>query len=436
MKNGPGKIAQEIFSTALKAVDPNNAVSGEADTIRSLFEKGQYSRLLVVGFGKAACPMAKAVEDSIGNLPYTGAVITKYGHCAPHFAPRNIAVFEGAHPVPDAKGMEGTSRIIELLMQADEKTFVLCLVSGGGSALLVSPYDGITLEEKQKTTHLLLKAGADVYELNTVRKHISMVKGGRLSGLAYPSGVLSLILSDVMGDALDVISSGPTAPDTSTYADALHVLIKYALIDKVPASVREIIERGIKGDIAETPKAGTPVFDRVENIIIGSNIIALQAAKIKAEELGFRSEIVSSAVKGEAREAGRWLAKEALKNKQSKTRSSPLCLISGGETTVTVKGPGLGGRNMEFALGFADEIKGTEGITLLSAGTDGTDGPTDATGAIVDGRTISLAEAKGLNLKEYLGYSDSYHYLQKIDSLLITGPTGTNVMDVQIVIIE
>jgi glycerate-2-kinase len=239
-----------------------------------------------------------------------------------------------------------------------------------------------------------------------------------------------------MGDTLDVISSGPTAPDTSTYADALQVLIKYALIDKVPASVREIIERGIKGDIPETPKAGTPVFEKVENIIIGSNIIALQAAKIKAEELGFRSEIVSSTVKGEAREAGKWLAKEALKNKQSKTRPSPLCLISGGETTVTVKGPGLGGRNMEFALGFADEIKGTEGITLLSAGTDGTDGPTDATGAIVDGRTISLAEAKGLNLKEYLDYSDSYHYLQTIDSLLMTGPTGTNVMDIQIVIID
>jgi len=427
----------KIFTSALKAVSPYEAVKNHCKYIMSFYESGNFNRVIVIGFGKAACPMAKAIEDSLPDSLKAGIIITKYSHCNEYILER-IKFFEAGHPIPDENGLKGTNAIIRLLENNAEHTLVVCLISGGGSALLVAPYEGITLSEKQKVTELLLKAGADIYELNTIRKHISNVKGGRLAEIAYPVRVISLILSDVIGDRLDVIASGPTAPDRTTFQDALAVLEKYSLADKIPLSVLDILRRGSQGLIPETPKENSIVFRTVENIIIGSNKKALEAAKTKARELNLHTEIISTEITGEARNIGKWLAKVALETRKNFRTShhKPLCLISGGETTVTVKGNGIGGRNMELALAFALEIEGIEGITLLSAGTDGTDGPTDAAGAIVNGETIRKAKFLGIEAEEYLKNNDSYHFFERIECLFVTGPTGTNVMDIQIVVIE
>ena len=312
----------------------------------------------------------------------------------------------------------------------------MCLISGGGSALLVSPSEGISLAEKQELTGLLLRSGADIHELNTVRKHISRVKGGRLAEIAYPAHIISLIISDVIGDSLDVIASGPTSPDHSTYADALGVLEKYGLINECPESILAYLSKGAKGSFPETPKEGDVIFERVENTIIGNNRMAIECAKKKAEEMGFHAEIRSTALSGEARNVGKRLAREAMEIRKARTTGRPVCLISGGETTVTVHGNGRGGRNMELALAFAIEIEGIDGIALLSSGTDGTDGPTDAAGAIVDGQTTQKARNLGLDPGTYLRHNDSYTFFGRIGELFITGPTETNVMDMQMVLIK
>jgi glycerate 2-kinase len=429
------RSVSEIFTSALKAVSPYEAVMNRSKHIMSCYETDNFNRLVVIGFGKAACPMAKAIEDSLLDILKTGIVITKYNHCNKYILKR-ITVFEAGHPLPDENGFKGTDTIIRLLKNTDEHTFVVCLISGGGSALLVAPCDGITLHEKQKVTELLLKAGADIYELNTVRKHISKVKGGRFAEIVYPSRVISLILSDVIGDRLDVIASGPTSPDTTTYGDALRVLKKYGLVGEIPQGVSDFLNRGAEGLISETPKERSIIFEKIENIIIGSNRKALEAAEKKSECLGFNTKVISSEVTGDARKAGKCLAGKALEIKKVKKDNKPICLISGGETTVTVRGRGKGGRNMELALSFATEIEGFKGITLLSAGTDGTDGPTDAAGAIVDGVTIRKAKSLRLDPDEYLKNNDSYNFFKEIDGLFITGPTETNVMDIQIMVIE
>jgi glycerate 2-kinase len=436
MNQPANELASEIFRAALKSVDPHALVRAYADQVRKDFQGGRYKRVLVTGFGKASCLMAKGLEAGLADLISCGTIITKYGHCTFPNVPEKISVVEAAHPLPDENGIKGSGQIMSLLDRADSETFVVCLISGGGSALLVSPAEGLTLSEKQQVTNLLLRAGADINELNTVRKHLSMVKGGRLAELAYPARLVSLILSDVMGDRLDVIASGPTAPDKTTYSEALQVLTKYRLLDEAPRNIIRHLRGGEKGLISETPKEGLPVFDKTDNLIIGSNGAALEAAKLKAESMGCIAEIISSEISGEARDAAGRLAAEALRRRETKNFSGPLCLISGGETTVTVKGSGTGGRNMELALAFALETEGISGITLLSAGTDGSDGPTDATGAIVDGTTITKAKSVNLDPDIYLENNDSYNFFKKAGGLYITGPTGTNVMDIQIMVIE
>jgi glycerate 2-kinase len=426
----------EIFAAALDAVSSYNAAAAHCADILSSLEKDYMNRLLVIGFGKAACQMAKAVEDNMAPLIRDGIVVTKYGHCPSGYQSGKIRIFEAGHPMPDENGLHGTEAIIGLLRNADENTLVVCLISGGGSALLAAPYGEISLSEKQKVTELLLRAGADIRELNTVRKHISRVKGGRLAAIASPAHIFSLILSDVIGDRLDVIASGPTAPDTTTYNDAAEILKKYGLMGDVPESVSNVLMKGADGLLPETPKENDTLFQKVRNVIIGSNGKALEAAKIKSEYLGFTSEVISSEIAGEAREVGRWLARKALEIQAGGHGGKPACIISGGETTVTVKGDGTGGRNMELALAFALEIEGARGITLLSAGTDGTDGPTDAAGAVVDGQTIEKARGRGLDARRYLKNNDSYNFFREIDCLFMTGPTGTNVMDVQVLVVE
>ncbi len=330
-----------------------------------------------------------------------------------------------------------------MLNNADEGTLVICLISGGASALLVAPVEGITLEEKRLATGLLLRAGADIYELNTVRKHLSRVKGGKLAKAAYPARLLTLIISDVVGDRLDTIASGPTVPDPTTYTDAMKVVEKYSLRDRLPENVMRVLTEGLAGKRPETPKGTEVFFEGTENLIVGSLEGALKAAERKAEDLALDTRLRSAAVEGEAVDAAACLARTALKARTALGQEDrPICLLSGGETTVKVTGTGKGGRNQELALAFAIEIAGAMGITMLSAGTDGTDGPTDATGAIVDGGTVAEAERLGIRAREYLKNNDSYGFFERLDSggakkhHLKTGPTGTNVMDMQIIIIE
>jgi glycerate 2-kinase len=432
----PMQIIRNIFDESLLAVDPYKAVSRHCDYVLSRYEKEKLRKIYLISFGKAAALMARALADGVGNALTKGIVITKYGHTGQQHFADNIAVYEAGHPIPDENGVRATGEVLKLLQQANEGTLVVFLISGGGSALLCCPYEGISVAEKQAVTDLLLKAGADIQELNTVRKHISAVKGGRLAEIAYPAKMLSLMLSDVIGDQLEVIASGPTSPDTSTYADAMKVIQKYGLTEKMPGSIINILTKGIQGHIPETPKKGAPVFSGMDNIIIGSNAIAVQAAKKAAESSGYKAAILSTKLSGEASRAAKDLAKTALNLKKTIRDGEKICLIAGGETTVTVKGNGKGGRNTELALAFGIAIQGHPGITFLSAGTDGTDGPTDAAGAIVTGQMFSQAVKRGLNPQDYLTRNDSYTFFNKINGLLITGPTGTNVMDIQLILLE
>ena len=426
-----------IFKAALDAVDPYAAVKNHIDRVRTICREEGLTKIYVVGLGKAAYTMTRALVDAMRDRITGGVVVTKYGHAPDGPLSENIAIYEAGHPVPDENGVTGAGRVVELLGGADRETLVVCLISGGGSALFVAPAEGLSLDDKQVMTRILLKGGADIVELNTVRKHLSRVKAGRLAEAASPARVLSLILSDVIGDPLDFIASGPTSPDTTTWADALAIVTRYDTAGEMPQKILQFLRDGSEGKIPDTPKKDNPLFARVENIIIGSNRIATEAARKKARELGYEPVVLSTELQGEARDAARWLYRQVLESQSCLSSGRKrISLIAGGETTVTVRGKGLGGRNTEMALAFAMAIEGTSGITFLSAGTDGTDGPTDAAGAIVDGQTIPKARALGLDPQSFLDDNDSYHFFEKAGGLLKTGPTGTNVMDLQVILIE
>jgi hydroxypyruvate reductase len=326
--------------------------------------------------------------------------------------------------------------ILNLLKGSGPEDLVIFLLSGGGSALLPFPADGIALKEKQEVTQLLLDCGADIKEINTIRKHISLMKGGWLAKWAYPSTVIGFILSDVVGDQLDAIGSGPMVPDPSTFEEAWEILKKYELLNEIAPSIRKHLQLGKEGNVEETPKPGNVVFERVYNSLIGSNILALCGAEKEATSLGLNTLILSSSIEGETREAARFhtaIAKEVISSGNPIPR--PACILSGGETTVTIKGKGLGGRNQEFVLAGALEISGVEKVVLLSGGTDGTDGPTDASGAVADHTTIQRAKSMGLDPRAHLDNNNAYPFFQKLGDLLITGPTQTNVMDVRILLV-
>ncbi len=432
--------ARNIFRFGLKAVDPFHAIRKQVKlTGDDLWIKGHrrslegIDRILVIGAGKASAAMAQAVERILGSRIYEGVVVTKHGYVAPL---KGIELLEGGHPLPDTGGIKGTKRILKLISNLNQDDLVICLISGGGSALLISPIPGISLRDKKELTDQLLRCGANIREINTVRKHISQVKGGRLARLAHPAHVITLILSDVIGSKLDSIASGPTAPDTTTFSDCLKIMQKYKLEAKIPPSILGHLKKGAQGKIKETPKAGSPIFERVKNFIIGSNSLALEAAKQKAEELGFSSMILPRPVSGDTTRSAVRHANMAKRIQETGDPvCPPACIISGGETTVKIKGKGLGGRNQEFVLIGATKIAGSKNVVMLSAGTDGTDGPTDAAGAICDGKTIKRALRKGLDPKQYLDDNDSYHFFQKLGDLLKTGPTNTNVMDVHLVLV-
>jgi glycerate 2-kinase len=433
----------DIFNAALAAVDPYNAVLKAAwvehkqlHVAGVQYDLAAYDRIFVVGAGKATSRMALAIESLLGGKIAAGLIVVKDGHTVPLSI---IEQVEAAHPVPNQAGIEGAQRILQLVRAADEKTLVICLLSGGASALLIAPVEGITLQDKQEATRLLLNAGASIFELNAVRKHLSSVKGGRLAQAAWPAQLVTLIVSDVIGDPPDVIASGPTSPDKSTFVEAWEVIEKYGLQKNLPPRVTDYLKRGIAGQVSETVKENDPCLDKTRNVIIAGIRQALTAATEKAGQLGYAARTISDTLQGEARDAARFLAQASRAELAGMKPNQRRCLLCGGETTVTVRGTGKGGRNQEFALVFALEIEGCQGVSLLSAGTDGTDGPTDAAGAMVDGNTAARARSLGIDPPHYLDNNDSYTFFQQFDAAsgahchFKTGPTGTNVMDIQIV---
>ena len=421
--------ALRIFQAALKAAAPAQAVLRHLRLDKNtLIAGGQRYRLssfqniYVIGAGKASAQMARAVERLLGARITDGLINVKDGHGAKL---QRVRINECGHPIPDQRGVAGARRIAQIAAQAGPDDLIVCLISGGASALLPLPAPPITLAEKQKTTRLLLHCGASIHEINCVRKHISRIKGGQLARLAYPATLLTLILSDVIGDDLDVIGSGPTVPDRSTFADARAILEKYRIPDLLPLAAEE------------TPKPGDKIFEKTRNVVVGSNALAVDAAVEEARRLGFHTLVLSTFVEGEAREVARVHAAIAKEIRASgRPVSRPACVISGGETTVTVRGNGLGGRNQEFALAAAIDIAGFgDNMLILSAGTDGTDGPTDAAGAVADCTTLDRAQALGLDAAAFLRNNDSYRFFEATGDLIKTGPTGTNVADIQIILL-
>lgn len=438
--------AREIFLEAVRSVDPyvavkrcmrmedNQLLVAEPGKEPRRFNLREFKNIFVVGGGKATAPMARAVEEILGTRISKGHVVVKYGFVE---SLEKIEITEASHPLPDENGVEGTKKILDILEQAGEGDLVISLISGGGSALLPQPADRITLEEKQAVTQMLLDCGATIEEINAVRKHISLTKGGQMARVASPATVVNLMLSDVVGDRLDVIASGPFVPDPSTFKTVEAIVKKYKL-ESLPTSVAHYIKAGLEGRIPETPKKGDEAFGRVFNLVVGSNIIALKAAEQKASSLGYNAMILSSMIEGETREVAKvhvGIAREVLKT--GHPIGPDACIISGGETTVTIRGQGLGGRNQEFCLAAAMELSSeAQGIVILSGGTDGNDGPTDAAGGIVDSFTVKRGQNAGLDPMEFLENNDSYNFLKKTGDLLITGPTNTNVMDVRLILIR
>ncbi len=432
-----GEMILAVQRAALAAVEPGAAVRrhvqrrGDRLTVAGQsYDLTAFERVWIVGGGKAAPAMAAALRTILGERLSGGLVVTRYGHADPRLNTGPVEVIEAGHPVPDEAGVSAARRLAELLIRTTGRDLVLVALSGGGSALLTLPTADLTLSDLQRTTDLLLRCGATIVELNTVRKHLSQLAGGGLARLAGQSPVVSLILSDVVGDPVDAIASGPTAPDPTTFADAWAVLERYDLADQVPTAVRQRLQAGLGGRLPETPKPGAALFRHVQNVIIGSNRLAAEAACEAARAWKFNALLLSTFVEGEARQVGRVaaaLAKELVHHDRPARR--PACLVWGGETTVTVRGQGRGGRNQELALAAALAMEGLPGVVLVALATDGSDGPTDAAGAVATGQTVTRARALGLDPVAHLEHNDAYPFFDALDDLIRTGPTGTNVND-------
>ncbi|MGH7331342.1 MAG: glycerate kinase type-2 family protein [Candidatus Rokuibacteriota bacterium] len=428
----PRVAAEAIWQAALAAgeVAPLLRLSLErrGDVLRMgdrAVDLSRIKRVLVLGCGKAGAAMARAVEDILGDRVSAGFVVVKDGHLAPT---RVVVLAEAGHPVPDGRGVQAASRLLELACGASADDLVIFLVSGGGSALTPAPAAAVTLAEKQAVTRSLLTAGATIVELNAVRKHLSRFKGGQLARAAAPALVVTLVLSDVIGDRLDVIASGPTAPDPTTFEGALDVLRARGLLTDAPTSVRRRLHAGARGEILETPKPGDPIFERATHVVIGNNQLVVDAAVERARALGYSPELLTRELQGEARQVAKALIERA------RELQPPACLIAAGEATVTVRGRGRGGRCQELALAAALAIEGDDSLTILAAGTDGTDGPTDAAGALVDGSTVARARHAGFDVRAALDDNDAYGVLRAAGDLIVTGPTNTNLLDLYLVV--
>ena len=437
VKSRYGEAILSVQNAALAAVEPGAAVrrhlrrDGDRLIIAGeSYDLAGFERILVVGGGKAATAMTSAVHAVLGDRLAGGLVVTKYGHRDSRLDTGPVQVLEAGHPVPDEAGVAGTRRMLDQVGDLSERDLVLAVISGGGSALLTSPAPGLTLADLQRTTELLLRSGATIVELNTLRKHLSAIKGGELARRAAPAVVISLVLSDVVGDPLDVIASGPTVPDPTTFEDAWSVLRRYDLVGRVPPPVRIRIRSGVESALPDSPKRGDPLFLKVKNLIVGSNRLAAEAAVEESRAQGWSALLLSTYVEGEARVVGQ-VAAALLKELVHHNRPSaqPACLVWGGETTVTVRGQGRGGRNQELALAAALQMEGLHNVVLVALGTDGTDGPTDAAGAVATGETVARARSRGLDPLAHLENNDSYPFFAALDDLIRTGPTGTNVND-------
>ena len=437
-------LLEEIHRSALEAVDPERAVARllkreneqlkVADRVYSLAAR----KVFLVGAGKAGVPMARAVEAILGDKLERGLIVVKYSHGGKL---QKTTVLEAGHPEPDEEGAKSAHRLLVFLQEnLTQSDLLFAVISGGGSALLPAPVPEISFEEKRKTTALLLNSGATIQEMNAIRKHLSSAKGGRLLDYTQGAEVVALLLSDVVGDDLASIASGPTAADPTTFEQCIEIIDKYAIEDELPEPVLNYLRAGSTGSefAKETPKPGDPRFARVQNVIAGSNILALQAAAEKAREHGFAPLILSSSITGNTADAAQLhvaIAREVLNS--GNPVQPPCCIISGGETTLCVTGTGKGGRNQEFVLWCAREIADWDHSEVLfaSLGSDGNDGPTEAAGAVASPHTARRAKSKGLSIQDYLERNDSYHFFKQLDDLIITGPTQTNVMDLRFVLI-
>lgn len=437
-----GEAATRILAAALEAVEPRAAVRRhllrEGETLwigGRRYALDQYERILVVGAGKAGTPMTQAVVEILGERVSGGLVIVKEGHAggARHVGP--VAIHEASHPLPDGRGVAATAGMLEELGTTNERDLVICLISGGGSALLTAPVEGLTLEALRGVTNHLLKQGGDIHEVNSVRKTLDRVKGGGLARAAAPAEVLTLILSDVVGDPLDVIASGPTVPNPSSVQEALAVVEKYALDEQLPAGVFGRLQQRARKEESEATLPEVDAFRRVRNVLVGNNEMATKAALTQAGREGFNTHLITTRMQGEAREVGGIYALifQQLRHK-GEPAALPACLVAGGETTVTVRGEGLGGRNQELALAAIEGMAGLKDVALISLATDGGDGPTDAAGAVVTGETLQRAEAAGMDPAEYLARNDAYHFFEPLGDLLKTGPTQTNVNDLVVLL--
>ncbi len=426
---------RQMLQAALDAVDPYRAVKRALESpdppTQALLAA---PRVVVIALGKAAFPMARAAQEVLGARVARGVVVTKAGHASGELP--GFRVLIGGHPVPNEGSVRAAAAILAALRGLRPDDAVLLLISGGGSALVTAPHLPLTLADMQRTTALLLASGATIEEINAVRKHLDAVKGGGLARAAAPARVVALVLSDVLGDPLDAIASGPAVPDPTTFADAWAVLERHGLADEVPPTVREWLQRGLRGEAPETPKPGDPLFARVHHRIVGNLALAVEAAAAEAERLGFHTAIATTALQGEAREIGRALA-AVLQEMARRDRPlpRPACLLLGGETTVTLgKAPGLGGRNQELALAAVEALAGLPDAWLVSFATDGTDGPTDAAGAAATGETLARARALGLEPADFLCRHDAYPFWETVGGLLRTGPTQTNVNDLVLLV--
>ncbi len=447
VENGETRLEQKARNLAIRSleyalntVDPKQIIKSKISLENSSlhvngysFDLKKFKNIYVIGGGKASGSMAEALEQLLDKRITEGLVNIPRGN---RYKTEIIKLHEASHPVPDEAGVEGTRRMLQIAEQARADDLVICLISGGGSSLMPMPRDEISIANKRELTNALLKSGATINEINTVRKHISDFKGGWLAKKAYPAIILNLILSDVVGDPLDFIASGPTVPDSTTFADAKKVLEKYGLWRNSPASIRKVLSEGEEGLIPETPKAGDDVFKKVYNVVVGNNRSASLAGCAQLKSDGLNTLLLTATLEGEARHIGTMLASIAHEVAVSSNPvSKPAGIVAGGETTVTVVGEGLGGRNQELALSAALKLQNTGGLVLASLSTDGVDGPTDAAGAMVDGKTLTKAAKIGLNPEKYLADNDSYNFFSKLEDLIFTGPTSTNVNDISIIVV-
>jgi glycerate 2-kinase len=434
------EVAEEIFMAGVRSVLPEKLITGKMKLEGSMLTVGDHNvqldgikNIYVIGAGKASAAMGHYVESILGNRITGGHIVVKYGYSCKL---KRIKVTEAGHPVPDVSGFKATEEIIKISSQATENDLVICLISGGASALLADLPEGLLPEELYIVNNLLIRCGATINEINCVRKHLSRIKGGQLTRIIRPAQLLTIILSDVTGNPLEVIGSGPTVPDSSTFNDALKVIENYNLTTDITSGVLKYLKDGSHGDHPETPKPGDPLFEGTINILAGTNQIALEASKNKAVSLGFKTYIIDAELHGDVESVCESVLNMAESFKNNKDIQKPACLLYGGETTIKIRGNGRGGRNQHLALSASIKLRNIPGITLLSAGTDGTDGPTNAAGAVADGDTFRNAISLNENPENYLYEFNSYSFFKRVGGLIVTGPTFTNVMDLVVVLVE